>query len=114
MSTQEEKDLAALEAWAASDAPLTESGRVLTGDEARHAGQELAAKVRRGKPNLGEKSALGRGRSPRVQVRLSPETVRRVEELAEATGTKVSVVMRVAVDELLRSPDAKTRILEDA
>lgn len=58
MSTQEERDIAALEAWAASDAPVTEAGRVISGDEARAAGQDLAAKVRRGKPNLGEDRAV--------------------------------------------------------
>lgn len=50
------------------------SGTALRGEDAKRSGQEFLARVGAGRPNLGETTATGQGRSARRQVRLDAET----------------------------------------
>lgn len=79
-------------------------GSVHHRDGSRIDDDELDA-VLRGRPNLGQDHATGRGRSPRRQVRLPRQTDAALDAYVKAHGTTASAVIRDALEAYLADQD---------
>ncbi|MFC2458600.1 gamma-glutamyltransferase [Peptidiphaga sp.] len=92
-------DYEALETMAAAG-ELRRVGPVRHRDGSRVSEADLDA-VFTGRPSLGHDRAMGSGRSPRRQVRLSAATDAALESYVAAHGTTASAVIRDAIETYL-------------
>lgn len=97
--------IAALTAYAESEElaqdAMSAGGITLDGVDAAAAGRGALERASGGRPSLGESHAAGRGRSPKRQVRLTPEASERLDAFAREHDMTPSAVIRRALDVFL-------------